>query len=104
MFMSHQSLAHSVQADCYRGFTDRTGMNYLYRSTRRDQRGIPPIPAEKRIRSTRIEKEADRKITRCPADPNGFATTIAVSLKGLKAGDIVAITVSNGCFVSILPP
>ena len=104
MFMRHQSLAHSVQADCYRGFTDRTGMDYLYRSTRRDQRGIPPLPKEKRVRSTRIEKETHRKITRCPADSNGFATTTIISLEGLRAGDIVTINVRNGCFVSVLPP
>lgn len=104
LFLTHQSFSHSVQADCYRSFTDSTGREYLFRSTQRDRRGIPPQPIEQKHYRVRSGKAPQTKVKQYAPNTYGFANTIRVSMKGLKPGDTIEVETARGCFLSTLHP
>jgi len=102
LFLQHKALVQSVQADSYRGFTDRTGRTFLYKSVSNDQRGIPREKTNKNRISTRTDKQTNYKVTKLPPDPHGYATTVSITLKGLKEGDIITVKTLNGCFSMVM--
>ena len=102
IFLLHQSLSRSVQANNYRCFTDVYGRKLLYKRLAQDRHGCRPPSAPKKFTRMSNTVRGDIRELRFPAKQNacpGRDQVITLTVEGLEPGDMVEVLGSEGCYV-----
>ncbi len=101
LFLLHQSLRRSVQADNYRCFTDTYGRRLLQKRLAQDRHGCrPPSTPKEYKRMSQAIRGGNREL-RFPPKHNscpGQDQIITLKLTGLKPGDMIEIVGHDGCY------